>query len=118
MLHMIELRPDLEALLRYISDQGFCIQDDDLGYGIHAWMAAAFGDMAPKPWRLFGGRRRPPRILGYSCHDAQALRKMLEEFADPSVFVVTSEPSHMINSRPMPAFNSGRRLGFELLVSR
>jgi CRISPR system Cascade subunit CasE len=117
MLHMIELRPDLEALLRYISDQGFCIQDDDLGYGIHAWMAAAFGDMAPKPWRLFGGRRRPPRILGYSCHDAQALRTMLEEFADPSVFVVTSEPSHMINSRPMPAFNSGRRLGFELLVS-
>lgn len=117
MLHMIELRLDLEALLRYVSDQGFSIQDDDLGYGVHAWMAAAFGDLAPKPWRLLVDRRRPPRILGYSCHDAQALRQTLREFAHPGVFAVTADPSYMITSRPMPVFASGRRLAFELLVS-
>ncbi len=117
MLHMIELRLDLKALLRYVSDQGFGIQDDDLGYGVHSWMAAAFGDLAPKPWRLFVDRRRPPRILGYSRHDAKALRQMLREFADPGVFAVTMDPNYMITSRPMPVFASGRRLAFELLVS-
>jgi CRISPR system Cascade subunit CasE len=117
MLHMVELRFDLEALLRYLSNQGIGIQDDDLGYGVHAWMAAAFRDVAPKPWRLFMDRRRPPRILGYSQHDANALRQRVQEFADPGVYAVTIDPSNMITSRPMPVFASGRRLAFELLVS-
>jgi CRISPR system Cascade subunit CasE len=118
MLHMVELRPDLKALLRYLASQGQNLKDgDDLGYGVHAWMAAAFGDLTPKPWRLFVDNRRPPRILGYSSHDATALRQVLKEFADPGVFAVTADPDLMIASRAMPIFNADRRLGFELLAS-
>jgi CRISPR system Cascade subunit CasE len=116
MLYMVELRLNPKALLRYVSDQGFGVQDDDLGYGVHAWMAAAFRDLAPKPWRLFVDRRRPSRILGYSRHDAEALRQILQEFADPGVFAVAAEPNYAINSRQMPVFPSGRRLAFEILA--
>ncbi|NMB11988.1 MAG: type I-E CRISPR-associated protein Cas6/Cse3/CasE [Firmicutes bacterium] len=117
MLHMIELRPDIIALIRYLRDQGLEFgKGDDLGYGVHAWLSAAFGDMAPTTWRLFIDRRRPPRVLGYSHHSAAVLRQRLREFADPGLFAVTDEPDSMISSRPMPAFASERRLGFELLA--
>lgn len=86
--------------------------DDDLGYGIHAWLAAAFGDMAPRPWRLFHGRGRPPRVLGYARHDATELRKRIQEFADPSVSAVC--PRDGIASRLMPNWREGWRLAFEV----
>ena len=42
---MVEIRPDLGALLRFLHGQGLDIgdHDEDLGYGVHAWLAAAFG---------------------------------------------------------------------------
>ena len=44
-LYMVEIRPDLGALLRFLHGQGLDIgdHDEDLGYGVHAWLAAAFG---------------------------------------------------------------------------
>ena len=114
-LHMIELRPDIPSLFRFLRVQGLdSASDEDLGYGVHAWMAAAFGCRAPKPWRLFLDKRRPARILGYSACDAQALREHMIEFADPSAFAVCPDPRYDIASRPMPAWREGRRLQFEL----
>lgn len=116
MLYMIELHPDMGALVRFLHDQGLASlgSGDDFGYGIHAWLAAAFGKFAPKPWRLFMDRRRPPRILGYSSYDATHLRQHLQEFADPSVMAVCPDPEMDIASKPMPAWERGRRLGFEV----
>ncbi len=116
-LHMIELRPDVVALLRFAHSQGLApVGDDgDLGYAVHAWMAAAFGKSAPRPWRLLADQRRPPRILGYARCGALALRQRLHEFAEPGVFAVCSDPDAEIASRPMPTWNAGRRLGFEVL---
>lgn len=115
-LHMVELRPNLAALLRFLSDQGLGPHegDEDLGYGIHAWLTAAFGDLAPKPWRLLLDRRRPPRILGYALADAEALREHLHSFADPGVFAVLTDPAAAVASKPMPSWRPGRRLAFEL----
>ena len=64
-LHMVELRPDITALLYFLRDQGLETRggDENLGYGIHAWFGVAFGEQAPKPWRLFMDRRRPTRSL-------------------------------------------------------
>jgi CRISPR system Cascade subunit CasE len=113
-LHMIELMPDLTALLRFLYGRGLDDRsDEDLGYGVHAWLRAAFGDLAPKPFRLFAQRGRPVRILGYSAADAAALGRRSHEFADPSVHAVCS-PEHMA-SREMPTLASGRRVAFEVL---
>lgn len=113
-LHMVEMHLNLPALLRFLRSQGMdrWAADDDLGYGIHAWLAAAFGDMAPRPWRLFHGRGQPPRILGYACHDAEDLTARMHEFADPAVLAVC--PADGIASRLMPNWREGRRLAFEV----
>lgn len=115
-LYMVELQLDLAALQRFLTSQGLstCLEDDDLGYGVHAWLSAAFGDLAPKPWRLFVGKGRPPRVLGYGPHDAAALRQRLREFADPSVLQVCAEPDAAVASRMMPSWRSGRHVGFEV----
>ena len=115
-LHMIEVQMDLAALFRFLKIQGFGgnHEDEDLGYGVHAWLTAAFGEFSPRPWRLFFSRDRSPQILGYAHHDAGVLRQRLCEFADPSVMAVCGDPTGSIASRTMPAWQPGRRLGFEV----
>lgn len=115
-MYLIEIRPDLSALLRFGEGQAVdrAHGDEDWGYGIHAWMAAAFGSTAPKPWRFLWDQRRPPRILGYSDFPADALRQHLHEFADPGACAVTAHPETDILSRSMPRLLSGRTLGFEV----
>ena len=115
-LHIVELRPELPALLRFVRGQGLdpVVEDKDLGYGMHIWLTSAFGEMAPKPWRLFLRRRQPTRLLGYSPYSADSLRKRLRELSDPSAFVVCPDPEVSIASRTMPVWRAGRRLGFEV----
>lgn len=115
-LYMVELRIDIPALLRFIHQQGHDTgrNDEDLGYGVHAWLSAAFGQQTIRPWRLLHDNRRPPRILGYTREDAQALRRRLHEFAEPSVYAVCPDPGERIATRKMPRWDSGRRLGFEV----
>lgn len=115
-LYMIELRPDIRALLQFVKGQGLLYRngDEDLGYGIHAWLHAAFGDLAPGPWRLLYDRRRPTRILGYAQYDAEELRQRVKEFAEPSVFAVCPDPDTLIAGKKMPLWQPGRRLAFEV----
>lgn len=117
-LYMIELEFDIIALHRFLHTQGLFEKKDDaeLGYGVHAWLGAAFGELAPKPWRLLMDKHRPPRILGYAPHDASALRQRIIEFAEPSVFQVCPKPQLMIASRIMPTWRKGHGLRFQTLV--
>lgn len=112
-LHMIELRPDAVRLMEFLRGQGL-LHDAQLGYGIHAWLKAAFGELAPKPWRLLWDQKRPARILGYAACDDEELKKRLLEFAEPLTAAVCS--AEAIASKKMPVFASERRLGFELLA--
>ncbi len=113
-LHMVEIRPHAVALFRFLETQGLNgREDEDLGYGVHAWLAAAFGELVPKPWRLFWDRSRPPRILAYSQAGAEKLYQHLGDFADPGASRVCPKAEDLV-SRPMPTFTMGRRLGLEL----
>jgi len=116
-LNMLELHIDIGALHHFLYLQGYAGKEveTELGYGVHAWLQAAFGERAPKPWRLLMDKNRPPRILGYSSHDAQALKEYLLGFGDPSVVQVCPDPSK-IASRQMPSWRKGRRLGYQVLT--
>lgn len=116
-LYMIEIQFDMMALHKFLRLQGFLGREDEteLGYGLHAWLKAAFGELAPKPWRLLVDNHRPPRILGYASHDAAELRKRILEFAEPSVLQVCPDPETMSASRLMPKWQTGRRLRFQIL---
>lgn len=111
-VHMIEMRLDAAALHRFLRDQGMLRQreDEDLGYGLHAWLTAAFGKAAPKPWRLFAAPNRPLRVLGYGDRSHEELRALMDEFAVPSVAAVVQS----LAGRRMPRFANGRVLGFEV----
>jgi CRISPR system Cascade subunit CasE len=112
-LHLIEIRPDSLRLMSFLQGLGL-LHDEQLGYGLHAWLKAAFGSLAPKPWRLFWDKKHPARLLAYSGHDAKALAQQLAEFAEPLVASVC--PAQALASKPMPLFAKDRQLAFELLA--
>jgi CRISPR system Cascade subunit CasE len=111
----ITLRPD--RLLRFAAAQGIArAEDEDLGYACHAWLRAMFGELAPKPFRLFeAAAGKPARLLAYSTAGDDALRKHARSFAEPLAHAAWDEEG--IAGRPMPDdWQPGRRLGFEVLV--
>ena len=115
---MLEIKFDVAALYHFLHSQGLSGREDDseLSYGVHAWLGAAFGELAPQPWRLLMDKRRPPRILGYASHDAGTFQQRLAEFAEPGTFQVCPEPESMIAGRTMPTWAKGCYLGFQTLA--
>ena len=114
-LHMIKLVPDVPRLIRWAEGQRLLdrTHEDDLGYALHAALRAAFGDLAPRPFALVTERVRSPELLGYTTHDADALRDHALSFAAPEIPGVIGLPS--LAGKPMPdSFVIGRRLGFIL----
>ena len=94
-LHMIKLVPDVPRLIRWAEGQRLLdrTHEDDLGYALHAALLAAFGDLAPRSFALVTERVRSPELLGYTAHDADALRDHVLSFADrqiPSVIGLSS----------------------------
>lgn len=112
-LYMIELRPDPVRLLTFLKGQDL-LHDQQLGYGIHAWLKAAFGELAPRPWRLLWDGKRPARILGYARCDAGELKRRVKELAEPAAASVC--PGEAMAGKEMPTFACGRRLAFEVLT--
>ena len=58
-LALVRLVPDLDRLARAASAHGLISAGGDFGYALHAALAAAFGDMAPKPFLLRAEIRQP-----------------------------------------------------------
>ncbi len=110
-MHMIDLPLDAERLLRFAHGQGHD-NIDDTGYALHAWLAAAFGALAPKPFRALE-HRTGLRLLGYAPAPLAELRAHADDFAPPSAMSACRWEDAA--SKPMPAqWTTGRRLGFEL----
>lgn len=118
-LHLIELRPDPAALLRFAQDQGLnSRRDEDLGYTCHAWLTALFGQGAVKPFRLLqdSRNRRAPRLLGYAGQSGAQLAEHAQAFASPLALQACPLQSHFAAKAMPDAWRTGRRLGFELLA--
>lgn len=118
-LYMLELQPDPGALLRFAHSQGLNRStDEDLGYAVHAWLAAMFGELAPKPFRLLQDRRlrQPPRLLGYVGASGTQLAEHAAAFAPP-LATAACDLGQLDQIKAMPAhWRPGRRLGFEVLA--
>ncbi|HCB13799.1 MAG TPA: type I-E CRISPR-associated protein Cas6/Cse3/CasE [Gammaproteobacteria bacterium] len=121
-LYMVQLRLDPVSLIQFAQDHGVNrAADEDLGYGVHAWLAALFGPLAPKPFRLLEPgtawrKDQPLQWLGYSRQDGATLREQAEMFALPLALAVC-DVAELTAAKPMPAtWPVGRRLGFEVLA--
>lgn len=120
-LHMVQMHLDPAALVRFLAAQGLNRDaDSDLGYGVHAWLTATFGDLAPKPFRfhLDPDNRRPPKLLAYSPHGRERLLDQALTFAEPATQAVCPlEQELAVAELPGPErWSPGRRVGFEVLA--
>ncbi len=120
-LHMIQMNLQQPALMAFAGEQGLDSGRDelDLGYVGHAWLRAAFGDLAPRPWRLLMERHPRPgrpvaRILGYSPRAAESLADHMARFALPAVEAVCP-PESLLGKKLPGHWPAGRRYGFEVL---
>ena len=74
-LALVRLAPDLDGLARAAAAHGLLGSGGDFGYALHAALAAAFGNMAPKPFLLRSEIGRP-EVLGYTRADPAELREL------------------------------------------
>jgi CRISPR system Cascade subunit CasE len=115
---MVELELDMAAIHRFLQSQNLIRNnDEDLGYGLHAWISATFGSQAIKPFRLFAGdKRRAPRLLGYTSLVRSELLKHAQEFASPMALSVCDLESEL-KTKLMPGrWEDGRHLGFRVMT--
>lgn len=111
-VHLIRIPLRVPQLLRFARANGILQQDDTLGYTLHAWFAALFGDLAPKPFRYLEQRNE---VLAYVSTDAATLLDQARAFADPTAWAALDAEG--MASKPMPeAWSAGRRLRLEVLT--
>lgn len=112
-MFMIDLPLDAARLMRFAHRQGHGqLADDDFGYAAHAWLAAALGELAPKPFRLLENRQGL-RMLGYAGQPIDALCDHAQTFAEPDALNVCEWSAAAGKSMPAD-WQTGRRLGFEV----
>jgi CRISPR system Cascade subunit CasE len=116
-LHMVKLTPDVSRLAVWAERNRLVGPAGDLGYAVHAALAAAFGEHAPKPFRMVesgtGRNGAPASLYGYSEAGGTALLDHAGAFADPEVSAALDLEG--LASKVMPAtWDEGRRLGFEV----
>lgn len=117
-LHMLRLEPDRPLVAAWGAERGLVGRDGELGYTLHALLAAAFGELAPRPFRLQeqrpGGQGRAV-LYAYGSRSEEELKEHARSFADPGVFAALGVEG--LRGKPMPErFPAGRRLGFEARV--
>lgn len=115
-MFMIDLPLDAAALSRFAWRQGHAggrnPSDEDFGYAAHAWLVAALGDRAPRPFRL-QENRAGLRLLGYAADGVASLAQHARDFALPDAQSVCDWSAAA--GKEMPAsWAAGRRLGFEV----
>lgn len=118
---MLKLEPRLPQLAAWAYRRGLAGRDGDLGYALHAALAAAFGDQAPKPFRLCepqpgagAGDGMLPALYGYCTTDEGALNEFAA-LAEPDVRAALGLDTLAV--KPMPErWQEGRLLDFEVRI--
>lgn len=119
-LTMVQLTPNMNRLIGWAHRKCLLVDrgGDDLGYALHAALAAAFGrEHAPKPFALVRPPRgrRPSQLLGYISSSADTLRDQAAACAEP--IIAEAIGLDTLAAKRMPeAWRPGARYGFEVRV--
>ncbi|WP_082806067.1 type I-E CRISPR-associated protein Cas6/Cse3/CasE [Marichromatium gracile] len=110
-LYLLHCSPDPRALTVWATRHRLLSPDGDLGYAIHAVLRAAFGDLAPKPFRYLGAKQG---LLGYTDQPLSALRESAA-LAPPDIAQALGLET--LAARPFPeVWRQDQALGFEVRV--
>ena len=111
-LYLARLPMRLPALLRFAAEHGIDDPDPTQGYTVHAWLAALFGESAPKPFRYLEKR---DEVLGYTRVGAEQLLYHARAYASPLAW--TALNAEGVASKPMPTlWRVDQRLRLEVLA--
>lgn len=111
-LHLVRIPVNAPCLLRFAQEHGITPEDETLGYTLHAWFTALFGQHAPKPFRYL---ERRGEVLGYARTTANALLEHAQTFAAPLAWQALDATG--VASKPMPTtWREGQRLRLEVLA--
>jgi CRISPR system Cascade subunit CasE len=111
-LHLLRIPVHAPRLLRFAAEHGITQEDETLGYTLHAWLTALFGEQAPKPFRYFERRNE---LLAYAPTDAATLLEQARAFASPQAWAALDAEG--VVNKPMPEhWKSGQRLRIEVLT--
>lgn len=113
-VHLVRIPISTARLATLARTRGIPARDLDEGYLCHWVLREVFGDLAPAPF-VIRGHGRVTEAWGYSAVGRDGLIDHARAFADPSVLPVV-EDLDAVHSRPMPIFEAGRRIGFQLRV--
>jgi CRISPR system Cascade subunit CasE len=121
-LHLVRLAVDARSLYAFARRSRAAARDYDVGYAMHAFLAALFDHgadedarVAPRPFHIANPNATTLDVLGYSGLDHRALAERAKTFADPLAWDVCNL-DRMV-SKPMPSmFEAGKRLGFAARV--
>jgi len=90
-------------------------QADDIGYVLHAGLAALFGELGPTTFAVERIEPRWIRLLAYSERPLAELRERAETYADPAAYRLCAW--ERAADKPMPStWREGQRLGFQVRV--
>jgi CRISPR system Cascade subunit CasE len=111
-LHLLRIPLHVPPLLRFAAGHGITQEDETLGYTLHAWLTALFGDGSPKPFRHI---ERRSEVLAYSLHPAADLLERARAFASPQAWAALDADG--VASKPLPVhWRIGTRLHLEVLT--
>ena len=116
-LFMLRGRLDLAAFNRWAAERGLVLRGGfDEGYALHQLLVESFGTLAPRPFRLMGGRGGRSAVLyGYGTAEAAVLVDSAGRCADP--LQCAALPVGDLMTKEMPAdWAMGRSYGFEVRV--
>lgn len=115
-LTMLQFQPDAFRASAWMAEHGVTRPGHDDGYGWHALFKAAFGDLAPKPFRVIEVKNQPLFVLAYTTVTATALREHAAAFAEPAVVAALNLETGLCEKRMPDRFATGQRFGFEVRV--
>ena len=118
-IHMVRIDIDLKSFHRWAGSRQLIGRSFfDEGFAMHCLLMETFGGISPKPFRLLAPHQigvSRSVLYGYAQVSAGRLIDSAGSFADPLQMLVL--PKESIRTKAMPSdWESGRRLGFEVLV--
>jgi CRISPR system Cascade subunit CasE len=110
---MLRLDPDMRRVAAWGAVRELASPSAEPGYVWHALLAAVFGPLAPKPWRLVEPTRGAPHLLGYGGADRGTLAEQAALYADPAAATALALETLAVKRMP-DTFRVGQKLGFEV----
>ncbi|MBI5497646.1 MAG: type I-E CRISPR-associated protein Cas6/Cse3/CasE [Deltaproteobacteria bacterium] len=110
-LNLVRLGVRKDLLMSLAKRQG---RDVDTGYAVHGALAAVWQDHAPVPFRVNPRARSTSHleVWAYSPLPDDSLREHASKYANPDTVDLVDLGE--LKSRPVPAFEVGDLVGFEL----